>query len=163
MPSILRAPRRSGADAPAVRQSAAAGLAGIGKAGSPMATGGKIIGEYNKGKVDKLMTADAADSSRSQRIRHFLENMDAAILEANCEVIGRELPNLDRDSFLRMAVRVAELRADYIRAGLKMSESRHPDSSTVTDLARLRAAYEEMLAVYEAAERVIERGYAKLG
>lgn len=128
-----------------------------------MASGGKIIGEYTKGKVDKLMTADAADSSRSQRIRHFLENMDAAILEANCEVIGRELPNLDRDSFLRMAVRVAELRADYIRAGLKISESRHPDAAGIADLARLRAAYEQMLAVYEAAERVIERGYAKLG
>ncbi|ALG73837.1 hypothetical protein VY88_21550 [Azospirillum thiophilum] len=89
--------------------------------------------------------------------------MDAAILEANCEVIGRELPNLNRDSFLHMAVRVAELRADYIRAGLKLSESRHPDQTAVANLARLRAAYEEMLAVYEAAERVIERGYAKLG
>ncbi|CAO3434785.1 hypothetical protein [Azospirillum endophyticum] len=131
--------------------------------GGSMASGGKVIGEYGKGKVDKLMTADAADSGRSQRIRHFLENMDAAILEVNCEVIGRELPNLNRDTFLRMAVRVAELRADYIRAGLKMSESRHPDSSAVTELARLRAAYEGMLAVYEAAERVIERGYVKLG
>ncbi|AWU95796.1 hypothetical protein [Azospirillum ramasamyi] len=128
-----------------------------------MVSGGKIIGEYGKGKVDKLLTADAADSSRSQRIRRFLENMDAAILEANCEVIGRELPNLNRDSFLRMAVRVAELRADYIRAGLHMSETRHPEPAAVAELARLRTAYEEMLAVYEAAERVIERGYAKLG
>ncbi|MBP2298869.1 hypothetical protein [Azospirillum picis] len=127
-----------------------------------MTGGGKIIGEYSKGKVDKLLTADAADSSRSQRIRHFLENMDAAILEANCEVIGRELPNLNRQSILRMAVRVAELRADYIRAGLSASEARHPDPKAVAELARLRSAYEEMLAVYEAAERVIERGYVKL-
>ncbi|RJF77364.1 hypothetical protein D3877_26560 [Azospirillum cavernae] len=127
-----------------------------------MTSGGKIVGEYTKGKVDKLLTAEASDSGARHRIRHFLENMDAAILEANCEVIGRELPNLNRDSFLRMAVRVAELRADYIRAGIKAAESRRPEAPAVAELARLRSAYEEMQSVYEAAERVIERGYVKL-
>jgi hypothetical protein len=127
-----------------------------------MTSGGKIVGEYTKGKVDKLLTPEASDSGARHRIRHFLENMDAAILEANCEVIGRELPNLNRDSFLRMAVRVAELRADYIRAGIKAAEARRPETTAVAELARLRAAYEEMQSVYEAAERVIERGYVKL-
>lgn len=128
-----------------------------------MTSGGKIIGEYAKGKVDKLMTTEAAETGARHRIRHFLENMDAAILEANCEVIGRELPTLNQESFLRMAVRVAELRADYIRAGMKAAESRHPEPGSVAELVRLRAAYEEMQSVYEAAERVIERGYVKLG
>ncbi|AWK89206.1 hypothetical protein [Azospirillum thermophilum] len=128
-----------------------------------MASGGKIIGEFVKGKVDKLMTPDAVDNENRLRIRHFLENMDAAILEANLEVIGREIPNLNRESFMRLAVRVAELRADYIRAGLKVAENRHPDAAAVDELVRLRHAYEEMLAVYEAAERVIERGYVRLG
>ncbi len=127
-----------------------------------MTSGGKIIGEFTKGKVDKLLTPEGADTGARHRIRHFLENMDAAILEANCEVIGRELPNLNRNSFLRMAVRVAELRADYIRAGIKAAETRHPEATAVAELVRLRAAYEEMHAVYEAAERVIERGYVKL-
>ncbi|MFD1627077.1 hypothetical protein [Azospirillum griseum] len=127
-----------------------------------MTSGGKIIGEFAKGKVDKLMTPEASESGARHRIRHFMENMDAAILEANCEVIGRELPGLNRESLLRMAVRVAELRADYIRAGIKMAESRHPSAASVTELARLRTAYEEMKTVYEAAERVIERGYVKL-
>lgn len=128
-----------------------------------MARGGKIIGEYAKGKVDKLLTPEAAESTSRHRIMHFLENMEAAILEANCEVIGREIPHLNQESFLRMAVRVAELRADYIRAGLKAAESRHPDSGAVDELARVRRSYEELLAVFEAAERVIERGYVKLG
>ena len=128
-----------------------------------MGMGGKIIGEYAKGKVDKLLTPEAAESTSRYRIRHFLENMEAAILEANCEVMGRELPNLDQTSFLRMAVRVAELRADYLRAGLKVTDHRHPDADAVEELARVRRAYEEMLAVFEAAERVIERGYVKLG
>ncbi len=128
-----------------------------------MARGGKIIGEYAKGKVDKLLTPEAAESTSRHRIMHFLENMEAAILEANCEVIGREIPHLNQESFLRMAVRVAELRADYIRAGLKVAESRHPDAGAIDELARVRRSYEEMLAVFEAAERVIERGYVKLG
>ena len=128
-----------------------------------MTMGGKIIGEYAKGKVDKLLTPEAAESSSRHRIMHFLENMEAAILEANCEVIGREIPHLNQESFLRMAVRVAELRADYIRAGLKAAEPRHPDPASIEDLSRVRKAYEEMLAVFEAAERLIERGYVKLG
>lgn len=128
-----------------------------------MASGGKIIGEYAKGKVDKLMTPEAADAGANHRIRHFLEAMDSAILEANLEVIGREIPNLNRDSFLRIAVRVAELRADYIRTGMKVAEARHPDSASVEELVRLRKAYEEMQSVYESARRVIERGYVKLG
>ncbi|MBP2231508.1 hypothetical protein [Azospirillum agricola] len=128
-----------------------------------MASRGKVVGEFNKGKVDKLLPPEAVDIGARHRIRRFLENMDAAILEANCEVIGRELPNLNRDTFLRMAVRVAELRADYLRAGIKAADSRHPDAAAVAELARLRAAYEEMQSVYEAAERVIERGYVKLG
>ncbi len=127
-----------------------------------MGAGGKIIGEYAKGKVDRLLTREAAESDSRQRILHFLEHTEAAILEANCEVIGRELPNLNRESFLRMAVRVAELRADYIRAGLKAAGNRRPDAETVETLARLRRAYEEMQSVFEAAERVIERGYVKL-
>jgi hypothetical protein len=61
-----------------------------------------------------------------------------------------------------MAFRVAELRADYIRAGIKAAEARRPETTAVAELARLRAAYEEMQSVYEAAERVIERGYVKL-
>ena len=128
-----------------------------------MGRSGKIVGEYAKGKVDKLLTPEAAESTSRHRIMHFLENMEAAILEANCEVMGRELPNLDQTSFLRMAVRVAELRADYLRAGLKVSEQRHPNAVAIEELARVRHAYEEMQAVFEAAERVIERGYVKLG
>ncbi len=127
-----------------------------------MGMGGKIIGEYAKGKVDKLLTPEAAENTSRHRIMHFLETMEAAVLEANCEVIGREIPHLNQESFLRMAVRVAELRADYLRAGMKVAEARHPSTTAIDELARVRRAYEEVLAVFEAAERVIERGYVKL-
>ncbi|WP_029009108.1 hypothetical protein [Azospirillum halopraeferens] len=128
-----------------------------------MSMGGKIVGEFVKGRVDKLLTPDSADKATRHRVRQFMETMEAAILEANCTVIGQQIPQLNQETFLRLAVRVAELRADYIRAGLKAAEHRHPDPAAVADLARLRQAYEELVAVFEAAQRVIERGYVKLG
>lgn len=123
---------------------------------------GKVIGEYAPGRVDKLLTPEMADKNVRRRVLAFLENIQAAILEANVAVIGKEIPHLDRDAFLRMAVRVAELRADYIKCGLKLSEHRHPNPDQVEELRRLRRAYEEMMTVFEAAERIIDRGYVKL-
>ncbi|HYG88261.1 MAG TPA: hypothetical protein VD978_18610 [Azospirillum sp.] len=122
----------------------------------------KIVGEYTKGKVDKLLTPEIADKAAQHRVMHFLENLQAAILEANCEVMGHAIPNLNQQTFLKVAVRVAELRADYIRFGLQVAEHRHPDAESVAKLENLRRAYEEMVHVFEAAERVIERGYVKL-
>ena len=123
----------------------------------------KIVGEYAKGKVDKLLTPEIADKATRHRVMHFLENLEAAILEANCQVMGQTIPHLNQESFLKIAVRVAELRADYIKFGLQVSEHRHPDRESIDKLATLRQAYEEMVQVFEAAERVIERGYVKLG
>lgn len=123
----------------------------------------KIVGEYSKGRVDKLLTPEIADLSMQHRVRHFLENLEAAILEANCQVMGQAIPRLNQEAFLKIAVRVAELRADYIRYGLQVSEHRHPDADSIAKLEGLRKAYEEMVHVFEAAERVIERGYVKLG
>lgn len=123
----------------------------------------KIVGEYHKGKVDKLLTPEIADKAAQHRVMHFLENLEAAILEANCEVMGKAIPHLNQESFLKIAVRVAELRADYIKFGLQVAEHRHPDADTIGKLEGLRKAYEEMVHVFEAAERVIERGYVKLG
>ncbi len=124
--------------------------------------GGKVVGEHNPNKVDKLLTPEMADKNVRRRVMAFLEAIETAVLEANTAVIGREIPHLNQESFLKMAVRVAELRADYIRHGLKLAEIRHPGPDALDDLAKARRAYEEMKAVFEAAERVIERGYVKL-
>jgi len=123
----------------------------------------KIVGDYTKGKVSKLLTPEIADKAARQRVMRFLENLEAAIIEANCAVMAQSLPNLNQDAFLRLAVRVAELRADYIKFGLQVAEHRHPDEDSLEKLSQLRKAYQEIVEVFEAAERVIERGYVKLG
>lgn len=128
-----------------------------------MSTGHTIVGTYEKREKEALLTPEMMDDATRRRILQFLQNMEAAILEANVEVIGKSLPQLDETSFLKMAVRVAELRADYIAMGLKVAEHRRPDPSAINLLAQARQAYEEMTAAFEAAERVIKRGYVRLG
>jgi len=122
----------------------------------------KVAGSVAKGKVDRLLTPELADGAARARMLHFIESMDAAILNANRDVISHQIPVLTREVLLRLIVRVAELRADYVQHGLKVSELRHPDGAAIDGLAEKRRAYDELLAVYTAIERAIERGYLEI-
>jgi hypothetical protein len=119
----------------------------------------KIAGSTVRGRVDRLLTPELADNAARQRMERFFEAMDAAILNANRDVIGHSIHDLSREALLRLIVRVAELRADYVKCGLRVAEHRHPDTSLIDELSECRRAYEELLAVYLATERAIERGY----
>ncbi len=123
----------------------------------------KFIGTQIQNKIDRLLTPELADKASRHRMMHFREGLDTAIMEANSQVIKQGIPSLDQETFLRIAVRVAEMRTDYIKLGIQISEHRNPDPASIQKLATLRQAYEEMTSVFEAAERVIERGYVKLG
>lgn len=127
-----------------------------------MTSGGKIVGQLQARGKDAMLTPEMLDDATRRRIMLFLQNMESAVLEANCEVIGKHLPQLDEKAFLKLAVRVAELRADYVAMGLQVAEHRRPDQSAVKILADARTAYEEMSAVFDAAERLVKRGYVKL-
>lgn len=122
----------------------------------------KVAGTVNKGKVDRLLTPELADTATRARMMHFIEAMDQAILNANRDVISHQIPGLSRDALLRLIVRVAELRADYVQCGLRVAEHRHPDRKQIDELVESRRAYEELLAVYTAMERAIERGYVSV-
>lgn len=101
------------------------------------------------------------DRAFAQRRRRFTEGLERAIGEANREIIGHTLGALDDEAFLRLAVRVAELRASYIAHGLAIAQG-HPDQADIDQLRARRCAFEEMLHVFEATERVVERGYVQL-
>lgn len=106
------------------------------------------------------------DPAFAQKRRRFLDGLERAIAEANREIIGSTLgagggSSLDADTFLRLAVRVAELRARYVAEGLAVAAG-HPDPAAIERLTEYRRAYEEMRLVFEATERVVERGYVDL-
>ena len=69
---------------------------------------------------------------------------------------------LTRETMLRLAVTVAELRAAYLRKGIEIGTARHPTPAQVEEVAAARRAFEEASATCEAVERVIERGYVNL-
>ena len=127
-----------------------------------MTSGGTVVGQLQARGKDAMLTPDMVDDATRRRIMQFLQTMEAAVLEANVEVIGKQLAHLDEKAFLKMAVRVAELRADYVAIGLQVAEHRRPDPSAIKILTQARQSYEEMSAVFDAAERLVQRGYVKL-
>jgi HEPN domain-containing protein len=112
------------------------------------------------------LAPEESDPAFAQKRRRFLDGLERAIAEANREIIGRTLAPgegncFERETFLRLAVRVAELRAHYIAEGLAVAAG-HPDPPAIERLAQARRAFEEMREVFEAVERVVERGYVDL-
>jgi hypothetical protein len=114
-------------------------------------------------KVDQFVSKDMLDKQARRLLTQFMEQIDLAVFQANTDVIRREIPNLDRDSFIRFAVQVAEARARYVKHALELTRAGHTAGPTeLGQLKGLRTAYEELLAAFEATQRLIERGYANL-
>ena len=107
------------------------------------------------------LAPEDSDPAFAQKRRRFVDGLERAIAEVNREIIGRAVDTLDREAFLRLALRVAELRASYIEHGLTVAKG-HPDRAAIELLAERRLAYEEMRHVFEATQRVVERGYVEL-
>lgn len=101
------------------------------------------------------------DAETLRRQNRFLEEVEMAIRGANQEIIGHALPDLNREAFIRLAVSVARLRADYLSAVLAMDWAK-PGETATRDLARRREVYEEARKGFEALRHAIEMGYAEL-
>jgi hypothetical protein len=83
-----------------------------------------------------------------------------ALRAANREIIGKQIPELNKESFFRLAVSVAKLRADYLKAVLALNWE--DDGIDVAPVQDKRAIYEEASKAFEALERIIERGYVDI-
>jgi len=116
---------------------------------------------YAKGNVvDDLMTSEQLDQRRRHAWLEFKGAMDKAVVAANKEVLGKI--TLSRDAFLRLALNTASLRATYLQKGIEVGSTKVPTAEQLAALAHLRHAYEETTAVFEALERIIERGYVEI-
>ncbi len=97
------------------------------------------------------------ESTRIRKQQKFLQDVEHAITDANREILHAHIPDLDRASFVAFATRVAELRAEYLKAALSVSQG--SDAVEYTALRVRREAFEEAKAAFAALERAIERGY----
>ncbi|WP_374305227.1 hypothetical protein [Ferrovibrio sp.] len=121
----------------------------------------KIIG-YGKDKVDHFVSKDMLDRESARKLQKFLEEIEMGIFSANREVMRKAVPELTRESFMAFAVRVAEARARYVKIALELSGIANPSPEDIARLKAAREANDEMVHAFEAAKRVIERGYTIL-
>ena len=101
-----------------------------------------------------------ADPQVQRRLRGYLEQIDYTAFASNKAVLGSTIARADGERFQRLAVAAATARAKWVSeasamvdAGASLSEAQ------VERLAHLRSAYDELVAVYEATRRMVERGY----
>jgi hypothetical protein len=107
------------------------------------------------------MTDGMDDRAHMIAHRRFMEEIEMAVRAANQEIIGRKLPNLNRDSFFKLAVSIARLRAQYLDAVMNM-DWEHGDPDSMAEVERQRVLYEEARVGFEALQHAFERGYVSL-
>lgn len=97
-----------------------------------------------------------------RRQARFLDEVELAIRAANREIISHQIPTLDRDSFVRLAVSVGRLRAAYLQGVMTMDWTA-PGDTALSDLQHKRALYEEARAGFEALRHCMVQGYVDIG
>ncbi|MBT3396690.1 MAG: hypothetical protein HOB82_03570 [Alphaproteobacteria bacterium] len=92
----------------------------------------------------------------------LLQEIDAAITEANRVKIKAAAGAITQDQMLRVAVAVSGLRANYLHEilalgdkGAKLDQS----PGTMSKLKDLRIAYEEGVAAFDHLRHALDRGY----
>ena len=106
-----------------------------------------------------------AEDNADKRTEFQLE-MEQAITMANREVMkAAKIPPVSQGAVLPLAISVARLRAEYLKASIALGASRGNELPVEAELAQLskhRKAYEEGVSAFEALMRAIERDYIEL-
>ena len=111
------------------------------------------------------MSENSDEREMLRRQQHFLAEIEQGVRTANLDIIHKQIPKLDRDAFLRLAVVVARFRAACVEAALKLARSPAHDpglSVAVQTLKGHREIYEEARHAFDALHRAIERGYVDI-
>jgi hypothetical protein len=119
----------------------------------------KLIG-HRRTVGDHFEPDEAADPKAQRQLRGQLEQIDYAAYDANRKVLGATLGDVGMHKFQQLGLAAAQCRARWVAAALAATEgARVPTPEQVEKIIRLRSAYEELTAVYDAMRRMVERGY----
>ena len=105
------------------------------------------------------------DSALLRKQRHFLQQIEMELRRVNREIIHRQIPELDRESFMQLALKVAELRTAYLQVALQLGRTESGSEGAADLLVALgerRVAFEEARDAFAALERTIEQGYVDI-
>ncbi|HBT43287.1 MAG: hypothetical protein ABJ388_08360 [Alphaproteobacteria bacterium] len=97
-----------------------------------------------------------------RRQQQFLRKAELLISQANREIIGPMIPEINEARVINFARAVAHLRGRYLQASFNISnvaEGEAPSDAEITNLRKYRDIYEEARKAYEELTHAIERGY----
>jgi hypothetical protein len=102
---------------------------------------------------------DDTDPADLRRLRGILEQIDYTTFACNREVISKVIGRPGPKAFQALALATAQARAGWVAAGLAAAQTSPVSPEAVQELSRLRQAFEELREAYDAARRLVERGY----
>jgi hypothetical protein len=124
----------------------------------------KTSGIFTVSEGDAYIAPELLETGARKAIKLQLDEFAFVAYTADREIMRRELPVLGHDEIQFLVVAGAEARARWLRRALDLAKTKVPPTpAEVDELARLRNAYDEFVSAFEAARRVVERGYSKLG
>lgn len=115
---------------------------------------------YKRVDDDHFHPQEDDDPAAQRRRRGRLEQIDYTAFACNREVVSRTVGRAGPEAFQALALAAAQARGAWVGAAFQLAQSRAPASPEgVAELARLRTAFSELSEAYEAARRMVERGY----
>lgn len=111
------------------------------------------------------MLDDDDDGALLRRQKQFLQQIEFELRRINRRIIHQHIPELNRDSFIRLGSYVAEVRSRYMEAALALSRctpGSQQAESVLEQLERERRAFKESSAAFVALERAIDQGYVDI-
>ena len=110
---------------------------------------------------DDLFVPEAETNPATQRkLRGQLELIDYTAFASNGAIMSQIVGTMDNGRFQRLAVAASHARARWVAKALELTANSHDVTPEQTrQLQDLRQTFEELTEVYDAARRLIERGY----
>ncbi len=102
---------------------------------------------------------DDTDPAHQRRLRGVLEKIDYTTFACNREIISKVVGRAGPEAFQTLALATAQARAGWVAAAMKAAHTSPIAPEAVKELSRLRQAFEELRDAYDAARRMVERGY----
>lgn len=118
---------------------------------------------YRRAQDDHFVPEAETNPIAQKRLRGQLEHIDYTAFASNGAVVAQVIGSLDSGRFQRLAIAAAHARARWVAEALVISERTHDVTIEQTaHLQALRQTFEELAEAYDAARRMIERGYLSL-
>lgn len=110
---------------------------------------------------DHFHPEEAEDPSVQRRRRGWLEQIDYTAFACSKEMVAHTLGRAGPAAFQGLALACAQARAAWVAEAFQVTArvGGAAEPAAVAKLAQLRVAYEELLHAYDAARRMVERGY----